>query len=504
MTDELLEKLITANNEKSTKIIPENLKTGITAFGVTGTFTEDATATAGDIMIGQTAYVNGNKITGTYEAGSLPIGNSKIISLKSLSETVPANRFIDFATDMVLTANVNIVSDVYSGYYFDIVNISDTLALAVYSSNNTNKYLTYCVLQRTTSGSFSKPGTGIILEEAIAYPQIVKVDADRFLITYTKSNLPYAMMIKLNSDYTVTTGTEIQISSNAIYAGTYSCINPSVVLYDTNHVICTHTFGTTTTTIYGTLSHLLINNLTITLEAQYNLTDMIIGKIFVEGDKLVCFGKSGSSSPNVLYCKRYTFDTTDWSISNTETSNSVSGLYSYIFNVVKTASNKYLIRYYTYNGEASFVTTNDYRCYMCICDTTSTPVINDSCYICDTGAYNQFQPFCFNNGLCVMADSTHNQLVVKIIDDNTIVGAKYYTSYSAQIYQTVYKYIAFGNYVYLFHNQNTTTTQYKLNYSRINTLPSDVYVKLAETNIKGITKSECSTDTAGNVAILNI
>lgn len=56
--------------EKDTKILPENLKSGITAFGVEGTMqagvdTSDATATANDVRLGKTAYVNGEEIEGT-------------------------------------------------------------------------------------------------------------------------------------------------------------------------------------------------------------------------------------------------------------------------------------------------------------------------------------------------------------------------------------------------------------------------------------------------------
>ncbi|PRR70932.1 hypothetical protein [Clostridium thermopalmarium] len=43
----------------------ENIKPGVTIFGQTGTFTSDANATAGQILSGQTAYVKGNKVTGT-------------------------------------------------------------------------------------------------------------------------------------------------------------------------------------------------------------------------------------------------------------------------------------------------------------------------------------------------------------------------------------------------------------------------------------------------------
>lgn len=42
-----------------------NIKAGSTIFGVEGTFTSDATATAENILSGKTAYVNGTKITGT-------------------------------------------------------------------------------------------------------------------------------------------------------------------------------------------------------------------------------------------------------------------------------------------------------------------------------------------------------------------------------------------------------------------------------------------------------
>ena len=50
-------------------LLPEYIKKGITLGGVTGTLesldTSDATATAEDIAWGKTAYVKGEKITGT-------------------------------------------------------------------------------------------------------------------------------------------------------------------------------------------------------------------------------------------------------------------------------------------------------------------------------------------------------------------------------------------------------------------------------------------------------
>lgn len=56
--------------EKTEKIIPENIKKDISIFDVTGTLetgidTSDADATADDILSEKTAYVNGEKIIGT-------------------------------------------------------------------------------------------------------------------------------------------------------------------------------------------------------------------------------------------------------------------------------------------------------------------------------------------------------------------------------------------------------------------------------------------------------
>ena len=46
-------------------LTPENIKAGVSIFTVGGTFTSDADATASDIAQGKTAYVKGEKITGT-------------------------------------------------------------------------------------------------------------------------------------------------------------------------------------------------------------------------------------------------------------------------------------------------------------------------------------------------------------------------------------------------------------------------------------------------------
>lgn len=58
-------KTLQLSSSQDADFIAANIKTGVNIFGITGTFTSDATATAAQIQNGKTAYVNGNKITGT-------------------------------------------------------------------------------------------------------------------------------------------------------------------------------------------------------------------------------------------------------------------------------------------------------------------------------------------------------------------------------------------------------------------------------------------------------
>ena len=57
-------------------LIAGNIKTGVNIFGVSGTFTGDATAAAADILAGETAYVNGSKITGTLQVVTYYTGST--------------------------------------------------------------------------------------------------------------------------------------------------------------------------------------------------------------------------------------------------------------------------------------------------------------------------------------------------------------------------------------------------------------------------------------------
>ena len=66
--------------------VPANIAAGTTIWGQVGTFSSDATSGAADILSGQTAYVNGTKVTGTMPNNGAVAGT---ISTKAGVYTVP-------------------------------------------------------------------------------------------------------------------------------------------------------------------------------------------------------------------------------------------------------------------------------------------------------------------------------------------------------------------------------------------------------------------------------
>lgn len=111
--------------EKQDKIIPENIKKDIQIFDVTGTYegldTSDANAIADDIIAGKTAYVNGEKIT-----GSLPLfPNSRTFTVDNagvINDT--ENNQLTFSTinalKQALDSNLNMN---FSANYSDVAQV---------------------------------------------------------------------------------------------------------------------------------------------------------------------------------------------------------------------------------------------------------------------------------------------------------------------------------------------------------------------------------------------
>ncbi|WP_288886934.1 hypothetical protein [uncultured Eubacterium sp.] len=103
----LLAKLQRILAEKRLKIIPENLRAGVTAFGVTGTLdegidTSDATATENDLAKNKTAYVNGQKITGELDyLDGIPI-NAELIDINESNSSINVYSRVELEKDKVI------------------------------------------------------------------------------------------------------------------------------------------------------------------------------------------------------------------------------------------------------------------------------------------------------------------------------------------------------------------------------------------------------------------
>lgn len=143
---ELKDLLINITEEKREKIIPENIKAGVTIFDVIGTHeggadTSDANATKDDIARGKSAYVKGLKID-----GDVPIENTDggiwAYSKWANGHMYPANndaeRTITFYTKFY-NNNRMLLKDINHGMAVDYTSIINTLGLTadkIVSGNN--------------------------------------------------------------------------------------------------------------------------------------------------------------------------------------------------------------------------------------------------------------------------------------------------------------------------------------------------------------------------------
>lgn len=86
--DELKTNVGSIKTEKDENLLPENLKTGVTCLGIEGAFTADANAVANDMLSGKTAYVNGEKITGSIEQINGISADADEVTLDTISSKV--------------------------------------------------------------------------------------------------------------------------------------------------------------------------------------------------------------------------------------------------------------------------------------------------------------------------------------------------------------------------------------------------------------------------------
>ena len=133
-------------NSNNNNLLPEYIKAGITLGGVTGTLedldTSDATATAEDIALGKTAYVNGVKITGTYE--------EKVPDLTSSNTTFSPN--INYWTNQNVTVNV---STTISGYTLQLATADPNVESNWHNATSQEMTANGTIYARLTNGTKS-------------------------------------------------------------------------------------------------------------------------------------------------------------------------------------------------------------------------------------------------------------------------------------------------------------------------------------------------------------
>ena len=119
-------------------LVAENIKNGVSILGVEGSFTQDATATAEDILNGKTAYVNGAKVEGTLIP---PVDNSTGIIEGTLTE--------------IYNSEVTKVGD-YAFYYNDkitSVNLPNATSIGQSAFNNCTKLANISFPNATSIGN---------------------------------------------------------------------------------------------------------------------------------------------------------------------------------------------------------------------------------------------------------------------------------------------------------------------------------------------------------------
>ena len=169
-------------NSNNNNLLPEYIKAGITLGGVTGTLedldTSDATATAEDIALGKTAYVNGVKITGTYE--------EKVPDLTSSNTTFSPN--INYWTNQNVTVNV---STTISGYTLQLATADPNVESNWHNATSQEMTANGTIYARLTNGTKSGGYTSYEVWNIDKTP----IDSGRGSISIARNNYTYELIL---------------------------------------------------------------------------------------------------------------------------------------------------------------------------------------------------------------------------------------------------------------------------------------------------------------------
>lgn len=131
---ELIKNLNEILNQKDTVLIPENIKSGINILGIEGSSqvvdTLDATASSNDLLINKTAYVNGQKVTGTI------VDNDYLYYTPSTSDQEIPKGYTDGGTvwgdSNLVASNIKKGTSIFNvtGTFTGLVDTTDATAVA--------------------------------------------------------------------------------------------------------------------------------------------------------------------------------------------------------------------------------------------------------------------------------------------------------------------------------------------------------------------------------------
>ena len=146
--------------EGSTNLDPKNIMYGVNIFDYTGTATMDADAKDYEIIKGKTAYVYGNKITGTYEPPTFTT-QKKSVTPSAAQQVIAPDSSYDGLSQVTVAGDANLTPEnIKEG--ISIFGITGTLAAAA-SDNNVEAYVidaTNPTVSFKTSGTIKVFGYG--------------------------------------------------------------------------------------------------------------------------------------------------------------------------------------------------------------------------------------------------------------------------------------------------------------------------------------------------------